>query len=114
MTLQEELDAFKADFEAGKPPYRVSQAAVEQMHRATAELKASGAAERALKIGDNAPMFELQDSDANCVSSDELLALGPLIVSFYRGVWCPYCNIELKALEKTLPQFKAAGANLVA
>ena len=49
MTLQSKLDAFKADFEAGKPPYNVPYSVIETMHRATAELIASGAAERALK-----------------------------------------------------------------
>jgi peroxiredoxin len=114
MSLQDELDAFKADFEAGKPPYGVSKAAVEKMHRATAELRASGAAEHALKVGNKAPSFELQDSGGSWVSSEKLLAQGPLIVSFYRGVWCPYCNIELQALERALPAFKSSGANLVA
>jgi peroxiredoxin len=114
ITLQEELDAFKAAFEAGKPPYRASKTTVDQMHRATAELRASGAAERALKVGDKAPSFELHDSEATWVSSEKLLAQGPLIVSFYRGVWCPYCNIELKALERTLPRFQSMGASLVA
>ena len=114
MSLQAELDAFKADFEAGKPPYSVPYSVVEAMHRATAELKKSGASERALKVGARAPGFELQDSQGEPVSSEKLLAQGPLIVSFYRGVWCPYCNMELKALERTLDQYKAAGANLVA
>ena len=49
------LDAFKADFEAGKPPYSVPPSVIETMHRATAELIASGAAGRALKVGDKAP-----------------------------------------------------------
>ena len=68
------------------------------MHRATAELKASGAAERAKKVGDKAPAFTLRDPEGKVVSSQDLLARGPLIVSFYRGVWCPYCNMELQAL----------------
>jgi len=52
MTLQAKLDAFKADFEAGKPPYNVPLSVIETMHRATDELIASGAATRALKAGD--------------------------------------------------------------
>jgi peroxiredoxin len=43
-----------------------------------------------------------------------LLAAGPLVLSFYRGVWCPYCNLELQALEATLPRFRELGASLVA
>jgi peroxiredoxin len=114
MTLQAKLDAFKADFEAGKPPYNVPPSVIATMRRATAELIASGAAGKALKAGDKAPAFALNDPDGNPVSSAALLAKGPLVVSFYRGVWCPYCNMELQALQDALPAFQALGANLVA
>ncbi|HEX4182220.1 MAG TPA: peroxiredoxin-like family protein [Caulobacteraceae bacterium] len=114
MSLQAKLDAFKADFEAGKPPYNVPPSVIETMHRATDELIASGVAARALKAGDKAPTFVLEDPDGADVSSAELLAKGPLVVSFYRGVWCPYCNMELQALQAALPDFKAAKASLVA
>ena len=114
MTLQAKLDAFKADFEAGKPPYSVPRAVIEIMHRATDELIASGAAERALKVGDKAPAFTLKDPDGTEVSSTALLRHGPLVVSFYRGVWWPYCNMELQALQAALPEFQRQGASLVA
>jgi peroxiredoxin len=114
MSLQAKLDAFKADFEAGKPPYSVPRTVIETMHRATAELIASGAASRALKAGDTAPPFVLNDANGNSVPSSALLAQGPLIISFYRGVWCPYCNMELQALQEALPAFRALGAQLVA
>jgi hypothetical protein len=114
MSLQAKLDAFKADFEAGKTPYSVPRSVIEVMHRATAELKASGAAERAKKVGDKAPAFSLKDPEGKTIASKDLLAKGPLIVSFYRGVWCPYCNIELRALQAALPAFEALGAGLVA
>jgi peroxiredoxin len=114
MTLQAKLDAFKADFEAGKPPYSVPRSVIETMHRATQELIASGAAQRALKAGDQAPLFSLQDPEGNSVSSAALLAQGPLVVSFYRGVWCPYCNMELQALEAARPEFERLGAKVVA
>lgn len=114
MSLQAKLDAFKADFEAGKPPYNVPRSVIETMHRATAELVASAAAARALKAGDKAPAFTLHDPDGKLVSSTDLLAKGPLAVSFYRGVWCPYCNMELQALQAALPEFQKLGAGLVA
>ncbi|WP_397452979.1 peroxiredoxin-like family protein [Pseudomonas sp. NA-150] len=114
MTLQAKLDAFKADFVAGKPPYNAPAEVHVIMKRATAELIASGQAERALKVGDKAPAFTLDDPDGKPVSSAELLAKGPLVISFYRGVWCPYCNMELQALEEALPTFRELGANLVA
>ena len=84
------------------------------MHRVTAELTASGAAERALKPGDRAPEFTLKDADGHEVSSRKLLAMGPLVVTFYRGVWRPYCNMDLQALQETLPAISERGAHLVA
>jgi peroxiredoxin len=114
MTLQAKLDAFKADFEAGKPPYSVPRSVIDTMHRATEELIASGAATRALKAGDTAPLFVLKDPDGKPVSAAELLGQGPLIISFYRGVWCPYCNMDLQALQEALPSFRELGASLVA
>lgn len=114
MTLQARLDAFKADFKGGKAPYFAPPEIHPVMERATAELIASGQAGRALKAGDRAPDFTLNDPDGRPVSSAELLARGPLVLSFYRGVWCPYCNLELQALQETLPRFQALGASLVA
>ena len=114
MTLQARLDAFKADFRAGKAPYNVAASVIATMERGTSELIASGAAGRALKAGDIAPDFTLPAADGMLVSSRDLLVLGPLIVSFYRGVWCPYCNMELQALQDVLPAFRDAGAHLVA
>lgn len=114
MTLQARLDAFKASFESGGPPYNAPRSVIETMHRATAELKASGLAKRAKKVGDKAPAFALKDPEGNIVFSRDLLARGPLIVSFYRGVWCPYCNMELQALQQALPEFERLGVSLVA
>jgi peroxiredoxin len=114
MPLQERLDAIKADFEAGRPPYNVPPAVIETMHRATAELIASGQAERARKAGDIAPSFTLDDADGHQVGSTELLADGPLVLTFYRGVWCPYCNMELQAIEAVLPEIAARGARVAA
>ena len=114
MSLQDKLDAFKADFEAGKPPYNVPYSVIETMHRATAELIESGAARKALKAGDKAPAFTLDDPDGKPVSSADLLRLGPLVLTFYRGVWCPYCNMELQALQAALPEINKSGASVVA
>jgi peroxiredoxin len=114
MTLQDRLDAFKSEFRAGKTPYNVPPAVIASMDRATGELIASGAAGRALKAGDMAPSFVLEAQDGTRVASRSLLAAGPLAVTFYRGVWCPYCNMELQALQQALPALTEAGAQLVA
>lgn len=114
MSLQDKLDAFKADFKGGKAPYFAPPEIHPIMERATAEMIASGQAGRAIKAGDIAPSFTLKDQDGNEVSSVEMLKKGPLVVTFYRGVWCPYCNIELQAINEVLPQIQAYGANVVA
>jgi peroxiredoxin len=114
MSLQDRLNAFKADFESGKPPYSVPPSVIATLHRATAELIASGQAERAKKAGDAAPSFVLKDADGHAVSSSELLTRGPLVVTFYRGVWCPYCSMDLQALQEILREIEARGARIVA
>jgi peroxiredoxin len=114
MSLQAKLDAFKAEIESGRPPYNATPAVIETMHRATAELKASGAESRALKVGDAVPLFSLANEEGEIFSVAKLLIKGPLIISFYRGAWCPYCNMELQALQVVLPKFRAAGAELIA
>jgi peroxiredoxin len=114
LTLQDRLDAFKADFIAGKWLRQPTKEVLDTMNRATAELIESGQAQRAKKAGDVAPEFTLLDPEGRQVSSRDLLARGPLVVSFYRGVWCPYCNLELQALQQALADITARGASLVA
>jgi hypothetical protein len=85
--LQERLDEFKKSFESGAAPYNATHEVIETMHRATAELKATGIEERALKVGDRAPSFTLFNQDHVQVASADLLRQGPLVVSFFRGHW---------------------------
>lgn len=68
----------------------------------------------ALKAGDRMPDFQLASADGRLVTSRGLLALGPVVLSFYRGAWCPYCSAELNALAEISAQIRAAGATLVA
>jgi hypothetical protein len=85
--LQERLDGFKKSFESGSPPYNAPREAIEKMHRATAELEASGIENRALEVGDRAPSFALFNQHHVQVSSANLVQKGPLVVSFFRGHW---------------------------
>ena len=110
MTLQDKLDALKTKFETEMAPPEV----VAVLHRITDELIASGQAGRSLHAGDRAPAFTLPDPDGKLVSSQDLLAKGPLVLTFYRGVWCPYCNLDLQALEEARPEIEARGGFLVA
>ncbi|KAA3630863.1 MAG: AhpC/TSA family protein [Calditrichaeota bacterium] len=77
-------------------------------------LEKSNITKTALQIGEKMPSFSLPDENGNIVSSDELLKNGNLILVFYRGQWCPYCNIYLSEMEKYLPDFKKLNASLVA
>lgn len=114
MSLQDRLDAFRTQFEAGGPPFNAPAHIHEVMHRATHQLIASHAADKALKVGATAPDFSLKDSDGQAIALADLLRSGPLILTFYRGVWCPYCNMDLQALQMALPEFQKRGAQLVA
>lgn len=86
-SLQDRLDEFKRVLESGAPPYNVPREAIEIMHRATAELKASGIEDRALKVDDRAPSFTLFNQDHVRVASTDLPREGPLVISFFRGHW---------------------------
>ena len=84
------------------------------MQGATKDLIASGIAEQSASEGSAAPDFSLPNAHGEAVASEALWGDGPAVVSFYRGGWCPYCNIELKALQDRLPEIEALGARLVA
>ena len=87
MTLEQKMDGFKSQFESGGPPYNAPKAVIEVFHRATEDLRQSGLAEHALKTGERAPAFTLNNQDGNSISSAELLAKGPLVITFFRGHW---------------------------
>lgn len=84
------------------------------MEAATAKLAATGLADKALKRGNRMPDFELPDATGKVVRSANLRAQGMLLISFYRGHWCPYCNLELQALQERLTDITAQGTTLVA
>ncbi len=109
MSLTEDLLAKKNAGIANIPAekYQVMKGATE----ALIEQKLSN---NALKTGDQMLNFELPNSTDNLVSFKDLKGEGSLVISFYRGGWCPYCNLELKALQNVLPQLKELNTNLVA
>ena len=67
-----------------------------------------------LKVGETAPGFSLMNARGETVSLADLLARGPVVLTFYRGAWCPYCNLQLRGLSESVPAISAAGAQLVA
>lgn len=108
-TLQDELDAIRAAFVA-KVPAEIREA----MERADLDLAGSGIAAHALKAGDIAPDFTLADAHGGSANLAVLVQKGPVVLSFFRGGWCPYCKGELRALQDALAAFAAHGATLLA
>ena len=108
MSLKEQLAEYRTDWFKRVPAGRQ---AIIQRH--INDLR-NGLATATLKVGNHAPAIVLPNAKGKTVDVGPLLKRGPVIVTFYRGGWCPYCNLELKAFQKILPDITAAGATLVA
>ena len=89
-------------------------AASQTIDAGIAAVHAAGLAQQGLRAGQLAPDFTLADVTGRPVSLAALLAAGPVVLVFYRGNWCPYCNVQLRAYNQALADFKAFGATLVA
>jgi peroxiredoxin len=109
MSLSAELEAFYQARQQQIPPE-----VREIMARAAASLAAGGLADRALREGDVAPRFTLPAATGQSVALADRLADGPVVLSFYRGAWCPYCNIALRALQQAHADISGRGAHLIA
>ena len=93
---------------------RIPPEALEIMIESANELDAQGVGDQALKPGDMMPDMTLTDAHGNSVNTASLYTDGPAIITFYRGGWCPYCNLELKAYQDMLADIKALGGALAA
>lgn len=109
MSLKDELASYRAGWHQRVPAERKAI-----MERHIQELRNGAFARIMLKRGDRAPLFVLPNARGGTTNLAALLTRGPVIISFYRGGWCPYCNLELRAFQAILPEIKAAGATLVA
>ena len=109
MSLQDDLDALRAEFVRSAPPARA-----ELYDAKVGELRLTFPIKKALKTGDYVPDFTLQNPSGRSVSLAGLLRGGPAVVTFYRGGWCPYCNLQLRAYQQVLGEITALGAKLVA
>lgn len=105
-SLRSELDQLTL---AAAPPPEV----LEVLARSSKEIEHSGDVS-GVHVGDKTPGFSLPNAVGQWVSLAERLAAGPVVVSFNRGSWCPYCNLELRALQRVLPEIHELGATLVA
>lgn len=108
MSLSQDLHNLNAQLRANQ-----SSDAKAIMAKATEELVRSGIAKKSLKEGDKAPEFTLPNAVGKSVELQDLLKQGAVVISFYRGQWCPYCNLELRSLQQALPAIEEQGATLV-
>lgn len=107
--LQRELDSVRAEMNSRAP-----QPVVERQGELLEALKDHGVASHALGVGDPVPMFSLPDQVGAEIRIQDMLKMGAVVISFFRGEWCPYCQTELNALHMALPEMEARNARLVA
>ncbi|QEG43186.1 peroxiredoxin-like family protein [Roseimaritima ulvae] len=107
-TLKEQTDAKFANTRKNNPEFAKQVDAI----LASAESFQSG--EAALDVGQTAPSFQLPNPQGERVALTDLLQNGPVVVTFYRGSWCPYCNLQLRAMQQRLADIHDLGAELVA
>lgn len=108
-SLQPQLDRITANTRALVPPERLART-----EEVIAALRATGIESHILSIGSSAPNFSLIGANNKPVRSADLLALGPVVLKFFRGRWCPYDMTELEAWQALYPELRARGALLVA
>ena len=109
MSLTTELVNVGVNFRKVAPPQ-----IVEIIDKSSKGFQESYDPKSAIQVGQSLPSFQLKNAVGEDVNSADLLAQGPLLISFYRGEWCPYCNLALVALQKNVDIFKSKGVTLVA
>lgn len=107
--LKAKLDAVSAKAAERMPPEQIKK-----FGEGVEQVKASGAEARALQVGAVAPDFTLPEAKGKMVTLSTMLKDGPVVLTWYRGGWCPYCNIQLAAYQEKMGELRAMGAQLVA
>ena len=109
MRLSKDIAAFEAEKQRTH-----DRDVLDMIDTTTADLVATGIAAQALAVGDQSPAFELPDQLGNMVRSTDVMVHGPVVLNFYRGEWCPYCNLELRAHQAKLDRMERLGASFLA
>jgi peroxiredoxin len=108
MFLKARLAACRRAFRASPLP-----SVVAGLDGSVAELVQMGLTRQAVKAGDRAPLFRLRSNTGDFASLSEALDRGPVVVSFFRGGWCPFCRLELEALAEAHSEIERLGATLI-
>jgi len=106
--LSNELEAMTKHGKEVLPPE-----VIEAFEKSIEELRNSGIA-KGLAVGTTAPDFSLANQTGDIITLSEEMAKGPVILTFYRGEWCPFCNLELRAYQRIIDDIRQAGAQLLA
>jgi peroxiredoxin len=110
--MEPELRSQIRELERSLPPLAPEQSQL--LEKAARELALSGITGQVLKAEEVAPEFTLPNAVGRPVNLDAALASGPVVVTFYRGIWCPYCSLQLRAYQQILPEILRLGASLIA
>jgi len=109
MALHEDIAALQQHMAA-----QIPEPVMAMMQEATAELARSDLLDQVVRVGDAMPDFDLPELSGGHVHLADLLQETPVVISFYRGDWCPYCNLEMQALQAALPDIEQVGGTLIA
>lgn len=109
MSLKEQLDTYKAGFLE-----RAAKEKIDAFDDGVEAVVKSGIVAKAINVNDQAPDFSLTNALGETVTLSEVLKKGPVVLTWYRGGWCPYCNFTLRSLQEVLPEINSKGASLLA
>ncbi len=108
MDFQKRMEDLKESIES-----KLSDEQIQIMHHATDALRQTGIEQKVLGVSEEFPHFELENQNEMLVRSQDLLSKGPIAITFYRGFWCPYCNLDLSNLNKYHNEIKQEGGQLI-
>lgn len=109
MSLKEKIQQFQDEMMKNTP-----QELLEKLQKSRESIISNNSGIKFLKENEQIPDFSLPNQTDTVTSLEDLIKKGPLVITFYRGGWCPYCNLELQSLQKNLNEIQALGANLIA
>ncbi len=108
-TLAQQIDELNKNLTQQVPPEVLTS-----FGQSIEDVKKLQLEDHCIKVGDTFPNFQLKNTTNQVIELNDLLQKGPIIISFFRGSWCPYCNLELRALQQKLSELEAKKVTLIA